>query len=365
MTEIETRAPGASALGFLERLTQRVGQFGLSRRMGSGEVRPEPAISAKAKAEAVPTTSGQGRIAPSLLEPLRPEVAAIAEDVGRCVLGRSREIRLALACHLAGGHLLLDGLPGMGKTTLATALGAALGLSLQRVQFTADLMPSDVLGVSIPDSETGAFHFHPGPIFAPMILADEINRAPPRAQSALLEAMEERRVTVDGTTHPLPAPFFVVATQNPVGQIGAFPLPESQLDRFLMRIRFDHLARPAEREVLAAGDLRMAAGGLAASLATETMDREAIAAIPVSDPVIAYVQDLLEASRDPARFAVGLSLRAGLGLLGAARAWAWMHDQSAVEPEDVQAVFGAVAAHRLEGLGGMTADALCRETAIR
>jgi MoxR-like ATPase len=282
-------------------------------------------------------------------------------QVGQIVLGKEHEIRLALACVLARGHLLIEDLPGMGKTTLAHALAQVLGLQFRRIQFTADLLPADVLGVSIFDRERGQFVFHPGPIFANWILADEVNRATPKAQSALLEAMEEHQVTVEGETRNLPEPFFVIATQNPVQQVGTFPLPESQLDRFLMRIVLGYPDARAERQLLAGEDRRNMISRLSPLFdATRLMAAQQEAAqVFVSEALLDYVQALITHSRSGNT--TGLSPRAGLALMQASRAWACLDGRSEVLPEDVQAVFVAVAGHRLRGASGEAdADALAR-----
>ncbi|MEM6743799.1 MAG: AAA family ATPase [Pseudomonadota bacterium] len=278
------------------------------------------------------------------LEPLRPEIEPIAASISQSVLGRDRDVRLALACRVAGGHLLIDGPPGLGKTTLARRLAEVLGARMRRVQFTADLMPADILGAPVLDREAGVFRFLEGPIFTDVLLADEINRAPPRVQSALLEAMAEGRVTVDGAPRALPPRFFVVATRNPTSEIGAFPMPESELDRFLMRLSFGHLTRHAEATVLSRDDTDFAA---VSSPETASDPAPDLSAIHVSDLVRGYVQDLLEASRADERLGSGLSIRAGLALMQAARAWTWLHGRDAAEPDDIQAVFPAVAGHRL------------------
>lgn len=265
------------------------------------------------------------------------------------VLGKQLQIRLALACLLARGHLLIEDLPGVGKTTLAHALATMLGLNYHRIQFTSDLLPADILGVSIYNRDSSGFQFHPGPVFSHIVLADEINRATPKTQSALLEAMEERQVTVEGETRPLPQPFFVIATQNPFYQIGTFPLPESQLDRFLMRIELGYPDEPSERVLLQGRDrrelLREMAPVLSPARLLEVQLR--VDSVYASDALLDYLQALLGYSRRAPDFQSGLSPRAGLALLQSARAWACLEGRDMVVPEDLQAVFPAVVGHRL------------------
>jgi MoxR-like ATPase len=281
---------------------------------------------------------------------LDPVIAA----AGGVLFGKEREIRLALACLLAGGHLLIEDLPGVGKTTLAHALARLLGLDFSRIQFTSDLLPADITGISIYERDQASFRFLPGPVFAQMLLADEINRATPKTQSALLEAMEERQVTAEGETRLLPAPFFVIATQNPSHQIGTFPLPESQLDRFLMRIELGYPERGAERALLAAGGQRAHADQLRALLQAGDVTelQRAAATVHAAAPLIDYVQAVVEATRRDPAFLHGLSPRAGLGLLAAARAWAWLAGRDMVLPDDIQDVLPAVARHRLRSAQG-------------
>jgi len=280
--------------------------------------------------------------------------AAILIQAGKTILGKDHEIRQAIACLLAGGHLLIEDLPGMGKTTLAYTLARLLGLQFSRIQFTSDLLPADITGVSIFERDKGEFRFLPGPVFAQLVLADEINRATPKTQSALLEAMEEGQVTAEGETRPLPTPFFVIATQNPAHQIGTFPLPESQLDRFLMRIELGYPDRAAERALLTAGGQREKAERLAPLLDAGTLPalQQEVTAIHAAEPLIDYVQALVDASRHNPAFQHGLSPRAGLALLAAARAWAWLDGRDLVLPDDVQAVLPAVARHRLRSAQG-------------
>jgi MoxR-like ATPase len=273
----------------------------------------------------------------------------VIEQCGRIILGKERQIRLAVACLLARGHLLIEDVPGVGKTTLAHALARSLGLDFHRIQFTSDLLPADILGVSIFDRDDGQFKFHPGPIFAQIILADEVNRATPKTQSALLEAMEEKQVTIEGETRPLPSPFFVVATQNPSHLVGTFPLPESQLDRFLMRIRLGYPDRQAERGLLAGVDRREIISTLA-----PVMDGRELAELQqgarqvfASPALLDYLQAIIAYTRASPQYQNGMSPRAGLALLGAARAWALMEGRAQVLPEDVQAVLGSVVGHRL------------------
>ncbi|GHT96853.1 ATPase AAA [Betaproteobacteria bacterium] len=278
----------------------------------------------------------------------------VIEQAGKIVLGKRREITLALACLLARGHLLIEDLPGLGKTTLAQVLARLLGMQFSRVQFTSDLLPADILGLSVYERESGNFRFMPGPIFTRMLLADEINRATPKTQSALLEAMEERQVTSDGETRPLPQPFFVIATQNPAHQIGTFPLPESQLDRFLMRLTLGYPDAASERALLAFGDQRRQLATLAPVLAPADLlhHQQAVESVFVSPALLDYVQALLAASRTNARFYHGLSPRAGLGLLAVARAWAYLDDRKAVLPDDIQLLLPGVACHRLRSRQG-------------
>lgn len=281
---------------------------------------------------------------------------------GKIILGKERQIRLALACLLARGHLLIEDLPGVGKTTLSHVLARLLGLDFQRIQFTSDLLPADIIGVSIFDRERSDFRFHPGPLFSGFILADEINRATPKTQSALLEAMEERQVTIDGQTRPLPEPFFVVATQNPSYQIGTFPLPESQLDRFLMCLRLGYPAPEAERALLKGEDRREMLAHLQPCMSPAELLQlqKTSAAIHVSDALIDYVQAILAHTRRSPAYSAGLSPRAGLALLAAARAWALIQGRHMVLPEDVQAVLPGVVPHRLRGLKDESAEDLCR-----
>ncbi len=274
---------------------------------------------------------------------------AVLSQVGRVVLGKPRQLRLALTCLLSEGHLLIEDLPGVGKTTLAHALAMSLGLEYQRIQFTSDLLPADLLGVAIYERERG-FSFHAGPIFANVVLADEINRTTPKTQSALLEAMEERQVTVDGETRPLPAPFFVVATQNPAHHLGTFPLPESQLDRFLMRIELGYPDPAAERALLQGDDRRQLLAGLRPCVSARELLvlQQRVTQVHVADALLDYVQALLAFSRSCGRFQNGLSPRAGLALLRSARAWAFLGGCDEVLPEDVQTVLPAVVNHRLQ-----------------
>jgi MoxR-like ATPase len=307
--------------------------------------------------------------------PTARRLAAVVAQLNRIVIGKDEAMRLALACLLARGHLLIEDIPGVGKSTLAQALAATLGLRAARVQFTSDLLPADILGVSIFDAQAQAFRFHAGPVFNSLLLADEINRAPPKTQSALLEAMEERQVSMDGATRPLPDPFFVIATQNPVEQIGAYPLPESQLDRFLMAVELGYPDAAAERDLLAGGDRRSQVPSLPALADPPTLlewQREA-AAVHVAPALLDYVQALLAATRGntggetDAGARRGLSPRAGLMLLAAARAWALLCGRSMALPEDLQAVFPSVAGHRLASgarAGALQARALLRTVAL-
>ncbi len=303
---------------------------------------------------------------------MRSQLERCLGEINRVLLGKERQVRLALACLLARGHLLLEDLPGMGKTTLSHALARVLGLSYQRIQFTSDLLPGDILGTSVFDRDSGQFSFHPGPIFAELVLADEINRATPKSQSALLEAMEERQVTIEGATRPLPEPFFVIATQNPSCQGGTFALPESQLDRFLMRIALGDPARAAERTLLLGASRRELLPQL-----EPVLDPRALAALQaqagavhVSEAVVDYILRLAETTRSQPSFALGLSPRGSLGLLAAARAWALLAGREYVIPEDVQAVLPAVAGHRLRDAadpaghgGGALVQGLLRDVA--
>jgi MoxR-like ATPase len=274
---------------------------------------------------------------------------ACLRAVNDVVLGKEHQVRLALTCLVANGHLLLEDVPGMGKTTLSQTLARVLGLSFQRIQFTSDLLPGDILGTSVFDKDAGRFVFHPGPIFAELVLADEINRATPKSQSALLEAMEEGQVTIEGATRPLPRPFFVIATQNPVTQGGTFALPESQLDRFLMRLSLGYPARAAEKALLLGESRRSLLPRVATLLDHAQLARLQAQAreVRTSEALVDYVLRLVEATRTQAHFAWGLSPRASLALLAAARAWALLLGRDYVIPEDVQAVLPAVAGHRL------------------
>jgi MoxR-like ATPase len=288
---------------------------------------------------------------------MNPTTESILSAAGRIILGKEHQLRLALACILARGHLLIEDLPGMGKTTLSHVIAQVLGLEFRRVQFTSDLLPADILGVSVYDRNEASFKFHPGPVFTNVLLADEVNRATPKTQSALLEVMEERQATIEGETRILPDPFFVIATQNPVSHIGTFPLPESQLDRFLMRIELGYPDARSERNLL------MSQGGREhfAELQPVIDDgallklQEAVHGIHVSDALLDYLQALLGHTRKSARFVSGLSPRAGLALKQCAQAWALMQGRDYAIPEDVQAVFPGVAGHRLHATSSQDA----------
>ncbi len=274
------------------------------------------------------------------------EIVAVARNV---ILGKDNVIRLALAALISRGHLFIEDLPGVGKTTLAHVLANTLGLGFQRIQFTSDLLPADILGVSIYSRETSLFNFHPGPIFTQLILADEVNRATPRTQSALLEAMEESQVTIEGETRKLPTPFFVIATQNPSTQIGTFPLPESQLDRFIMKIELGYPDAGAERDLLKGQDRRQLMKKIHPVIKPErllTLQQEADG-IHVANALLDYLQDLLEYSRNTGDFINGLSPRAGLAILHCAKSWALMQGHTQVLPEDIQTVLPSVVGHRL------------------
>jgi len=277
------------------------------------------------------------------------QIDHVIQQISQVILGKERQIRLAVACLLARGHLLIEDIPGVGKTTLAHTLAAVLGLQFQRIQFTSDLLPADILGVSIYERDNSRFRFHPGPIFSQVILADEVNRATPKTQSALLEAMEEHQVTAEGETRPLPEPFFVIATQNPSNQIGTFPLPESQLDRFLMRIELGYPDGAAERALLQGVDRRDLLPKLTAALQPAELStlQAAARAVHVSSALLDYLQALVDYSRRSPDFVSGLSPRAALAMLAAARAWALMEGRNQVLPEDLQAILPGVVGHRL------------------
>ena len=301
-------------------------------------------------------------------------IQLLLDVLNNVILGKEPQIKLALACLLARGHLLIEDLPGMGKTTLSHALAKALGLSYNRVQFTSDILPADILGVSIFEKDSsgdggqhGTFRFHPGPIFSQLVLADEINRATPKAQSALLEAMEEGQVTIEGETRPLPSPFFVIATQNPISQSGTFPLPESQLDRFLMRISIGYPDAKSEMELLTGVDRRKLADGLQQVIALEELTalQQKVEDVHASSSVLEYIQRIIHYTRYEGGFSYGLSPRGGLGLLRASKAWALLHGREHLIPEDVQAVLPAVIDHRLadaaqQGEHGVSAQILQR-----
>ncbi len=272
-----------------------------------------------------------------------------ASRIAAIIVGKDLQIRQSLTCLLAGGHLLIEDAPGVGKTTLAHAIAMSLGLPFRRIQFTSDLLPSDVIGVSVYDRNSSQFVFHPGPVFSEVLLADEINRASPKTQSALLEAMEESQVSVDGLARPLPQPFFVIATQNPLHQVGTFPLPESQLDRFLMCISLGYPDRASERRLLAGEPRRDLLKSLhAAARSTDLLEMQfEVKKVFCSEALLDYVQALLGHTRNSSKFSEGLSPRAGLALLAAARAWAWLDARDHVIPEDIRNVLPAVASHRL------------------
>ena len=274
----------------------------------------------------------------------------ILNDANQVIVGKNKQIKLALSCLLSKGHLLIEDIPGVGKTTLAHLLAAITGMQFSRIQFTSDLLPADVTGISLFEKDTNQFRFHPGPIFSQLVLADELNRAPAKTQSALLEVMEEHQISVDGETHRLPVPFFVIATQNPKEQTGTYSLPESQLDRFLMRIQLGYPDRETEREILEGEDRREMIEKIKAVISPEQLidwQRQANLTF-VSDSLLDYVQDIIDFSRQSGHFINGLSPRAGLALVHAAKAWAYIEQRDMVLPEDIKQVLPAVVTHRLQ-----------------
>jgi len=289
---------------------------------------------------------------------MHKELERVALEIGTVLLGKERQVRLALCCLLSGGHLLLEDLPGMGKTTLAHALAKVLGLNYRRVQFTSDLLPGDILGSSVFERDSGRFQFLPGPVFTQVLLADEINRSTPKTQSALLEAMAEGQVTIDGETRPLPNPFFVIATQNPVTQSGTYPLPESQLDRFLMRLSLGYPDPAAERRLLSGEDAAHKLPQLKQCLTVPQLQKlqQLVDAVHTSDALLDYVQRLIAYTRSEPGFAFGLSPRGALALLRAAKSWALLHGRGHVVPEDVQTVLAPVVEHRLHANVEHTGD---------
>jgi len=290
---------------------------------------------------------------------------AIVAQAGDVILGKEHEIRLAVACLIARGHLLIEDIPGVGKTTLAHVMARILGLSFQRVQFTSDLLPADILGISVYDRRSGSFDFHPGPIFTQLVLADEVNRATPKTQSALLEAMEERQVSQDRVTRDLPDPFFVIATQNPSHSVGTFPLPDSQLDRFLMRIKLGYPNPKAERALFRGRDRRELVDAIEPQLEiAQLLDiQQQVQDVHMSDALLDYLQDVIALTRSTSEFGAGLSPRAGLALLRCSQAWAFMEDRRHVLPEDVQAVLPSVVNHRLRQ-GAPSAEELLRQVPV-
>jgi MoxR-like ATPase len=280
---------------------------------------------------------------------MQNDIHSLLAVANKVILGKERQIRLAVCCLLARGHLLIEDIPGVGKTTLAHTLAKLLGMNYQRIQFTSDILPADIIGASVFDAKNHEFKFHPGPLFNQMVLADEINRSTPKAQSALLEAMEEHQVTVEGITYPLPEPFFVIATQNPSHQIGTFPLPESQLDRFLMRIELGYPDPKSERLLLTGQNRHHIIQTLSAQLTPPQLQQlqQTITKVHVSNALLDYCQAIINFTRESTEYHCGLSPRAGLALLTAAKAWAFMEQRDAVIPEDIQAVLAAVAGHRL------------------
>jgi MoxR-like ATPase len=290
---------------------------------------------------------------PTNLDEQRSTIERVQKVLGSIILGKDEQISLALSCLLARGHLLIEDLPGLGKTMLAHSLARTLGLTFRRIQFTSDLLPADIIGVSVFRQNSGEFEFQPGPVFSQLILADEVNRATPKAQSALLEAMEEFQVSVDGETRPLPDPFFVVATQNPGDQIGTFPLPESQLDRFLMRVEIGYPDEASERQIIAGENRRLMIDEIESVAGPETLVelQKSVRKQHVSDPLIDYVQALVRHTRESADIEIGMSPRGAQALVAAAKARSFIENHSGVYPDDIQAVFTSVAGHRLKPAG--------------